>query len=116
MLTRGSWAVKFLAPMLVCGFLLGVSTAGAAASAPNQSKNLSAVKDSSASPTLGHPRPAAGPNEPGVEGFLRALGSGYCQSSCCYASGCDSVSCSDTSCSATCGGSSAVYNCTLNAD
>lgn len=94
--------------LLVCG-LIGVLSSVAAASEVAQTRSPAA--STSTSPALGHPPAAAGPASGNMEGFLRALGSGYCQSSCCWASGCDSVSCSDSSCTATCGTSIATYTC-----
>lgn len=115
--TKRSSVVKFVASLVACGCLLGVSAANAAtfgqSKAPREdSERQSKLPGEAARP---HMRPMAGPaHQTSLKSFLQSLqkdGVGYCESGCCYASGCDSVSCSDVSCSATCGDSFASYTC-----
>ena len=111
MRTKRSSVFKFVASLVAGGYLLGVSAAGAATLNQSSGSREEPSKAPGASSRLLR-RPAVGPNHQNdLQNFLRALGSGYCESSCCWASGCDSVSCSDTSCSATCGNSVASYTC-----
>ena len=114
MRTKRSSMFKFVTSLAVCGFLLGVSTAGAITSSQRQREEPGSQSKAPSEIPRKHIQPAAGPVKGGLQSFLRSLaadGSGYCQSSCCWASGCDSVSCSSSSCSATCGDSFAFYSC-----
>ena len=98
---------KLMASLAVCGFLLGVSSAGAATNDQGPNKEVGRAHRT-------HSKPAAGRSHDDLQSFLRSLSKAsvpYCESDCCWAAGCDEVECTASSCYAACGDDWAYYEC-----